>query len=194
MSAPILPAATGAMDAQSIGCSTCPFCPFFDPNGDFVLQHVQYCHPEIEPKSENEPKLEPTKPSPQVIFRTGLESEPIRFSGYADGSNGELSGSLYHADNMTNLEESPIAQYTHSRQPHVNSGDFRNRSTSPHTSRNDQIEPPSQITPKNMLNRSTKRLGVRLLPPSSARWCLYIYFCYFYCYIYTNKISDSVQS
>lgn len=25
---------------------TCPFCPFADADGDFVAQHVEFCHPE----------------------------------------------------------------------------------------------------------------------------------------------------
>ncbi|OJJ06904.1 hypothetical protein ASPVEDRAFT_46266 [Aspergillus versicolor CBS 583.65] len=142
------------MDAQSIGCSTCPFCPFFDLSSGFVLQHVQYCHP------ENESRLEPTKSSPQVI-------ESMSFSGHADGSDGQLPGSLYHADNTANLEESvrTIAQYTHPPQPHVNSEDFRNKSTSSHTSRNDQMEPSSRINSKRVLNRSTERLGLSELGP-----------------------------
>lgn len=142
------------MDAQSIGCSTCPFCPFFDLNSDFVLQHVQYCHP------ENESQLEPTKSSPQVLFRTDLESEPMRFSGHAGGSNGKFPGSLYHADNMPNLEESTIAQYTHSPQPHANSEDVKSKSTCLHTSQNDQTEPSSRINSKKKVNRSIKRLDV----------------------------------
>lgn len=142
------------MDAQSIGCSTCPFCPFFDLNSDFVLQHVQYCHP------ENESQLEQTKSSPRDLFRTDFESEPMRFSGHAGGSNGKLPDSLYHADNMPNLEESTIAQYTHSPQPHANSEDVKSKSTCLYTSQNDQTGPSSRSNSRKKVNRSIKRLDV----------------------------------
>lgn len=183
-STPIPSTATSAMDAQSIGCSTCPFCPFFDLSSGFVLQHVQYCHP------ENESRLEPTKSSPQVI-------ESMSFSGHADGSDGQLPGFLYHADNTANLEESirTIAQYTHSPQPHVNSDDFRNKSTSSHTSRNDQMEPSSRINSKRVLNKSTERLGVRCyLSLLLAGLCVFIVAIITINNIYTNKIPDSIQS
>ncbi|RDW61921.1 uncharacterized protein DSM5745_10593 [Aspergillus mulundensis] len=56
------------MEAKNADDSTCPFCPFFDPDSNFVTQHVQYCHPENESSAE-----------PQELFqaasRAGLESQ-----------------------------------------------------------------------------------------------------------------------
>ncbi|KAJ0423379.1 peptidase family C78-domain-containing protein [Aspergillus carlsbadensis] len=34
------------MDRHGSNDPTCPFCPFSDMDGNFVAQHVQYCHPE----------------------------------------------------------------------------------------------------------------------------------------------------
>ncbi|KKK26733.1 hypothetical protein ARAM_000299 [Aspergillus rambellii] len=36
------------MDDQGSSDPACPFCPFSDPDSNFVAEHVQYCHPENE--------------------------------------------------------------------------------------------------------------------------------------------------
>lgn len=34
------------MDHHSVDNATCPFCPFSDPDAQFVSEHIEFCHPE----------------------------------------------------------------------------------------------------------------------------------------------------
>lgn len=52
------------MDHHSTDTPNCPFCPFSDPDGQFVAEHVEFCHPEGAILPEDEPEgLTPDEPS-----------------------------------------------------------------------------------------------------------------------------------
>lgn len=34
------------MRSETVNDPACPFCPFADPDADFVAEHVHFCHPE----------------------------------------------------------------------------------------------------------------------------------------------------
>lgn len=42
---------------------SCPFCPFADSDGQFVSQHIEYCHPEGADFSLPDPESAPQRPS-----------------------------------------------------------------------------------------------------------------------------------
>ncbi|KAL4787765.1 peptidase family C78-domain-containing protein [Aspergillus varians] len=147
------------MDVQSTSDSTCPFCPFFDPDSDLVAQHIQYCHP------ENESQVE-SKESCRAAPKTDPEDQFSAFSGQGDESDLESRGPLQRIDHMVNLEKSNISNPPFSPLSHVQSKDARNKSASFHPSQNDpQIEPTLRMSSKKTLNRSIKRLGRAELGP-----------------------------
>ncbi|PYH86633.1 DUF1671 domain protein [Aspergillus uvarum CBS 121591] len=41
------------MDHPTDGDPTCPFCPFSDPDSNFVMEHVESCHPENDMRASN---------------------------------------------------------------------------------------------------------------------------------------------
>ncbi|KAL4929644.1 peptidase family C78-domain-containing protein [Aspergillus undulatus] len=82
------------MNAQSAGDSTCPFCPFFDPDSDFVAQHLQYCHP------EHETQAHPGVPT-QIAARTDHPEDSVQ-SGHTS-----LTQSHIRNHNVTKARSPP---------------------------------------------------------------------------------------
>ncbi|KAL4942841.1 hypothetical protein BDV06DRAFT_155521 [Aspergillus oleicola] len=136
------------MDAPSTGDSTCPFCPFFDPDSDFVNQHVQYCHP------ENETRAGPGISS-QTEARADLEDQLSTFSGQSDASDNSTGDEIDPGDPTHSGQESLV-------QPCIqNQGKRRDRSSR----YDDRVEPRSRPSSRKAINGDTKRLGRAELGP-----------------------------
>lgn len=69
----------GPMDHAAAEIPSCPFCPFSDPDGSFVAQHIEYCHPENGHSAEsNDTNVEKERKNsvPQERERSEFDPSP----------------------------------------------------------------------------------------------------------------------
>ena len=78
-----------AMDHHNTHTPSCPFCPFSDADGQFVAEHVAFCHPEGAIPFKDEPETQvPDQPSPGSQTPPQHEDEEGYTENYVDCPHG----------------------------------------------------------------------------------------------------------
>ncbi|KAL2809490.1 DUF1671-domain-containing protein [Aspergillus granulosus] len=149
------------MNRQSSPDPVCPFCPFSDPDGNFVAEHVQYCHPENGLQAEQQ-RTTPTRGAPEYQMSDPCESADEFFSDRS-------SHSLSPGDRIT-LEEYFAFEQSPSR-PQVQKDGVGDRVQAHHPSRQTTLrnekrkDHSQQASSTKTLNGTIKRLGRSELGP-----------------------------
>ncbi|KAL4789524.1 DUF1671-domain-containing protein [Aspergillus venezuelensis] len=142
------------MDAQSTGDSSCPFCPFFDSDSEFVTQHVQYCHPEIETQTPGE--------ASRAEARADIEDQLSTCSGQGDASSIESDKLSHGFEDEVGPEDPTRLGHASLAEPRVrHQGKVKIRS-SPY---DDRVNPRPRPGSKKVTNGDTRRLGRAELGP-----------------------------
>ncbi|KAL4949596.1 peptidase family C78-domain-containing protein [Aspergillus filifer] len=142
------------MDAQSTSDSSCPFCPFFDSNSEFVAQHVQYCHPEIET-----PTL---RKASRAEARADIEDQLSICSGQGDASSTESYKLSHGFEDEVDPEGPTRLGHASLAEPRVRHQGKVKVCSSPY---DDRVDPRPRPSSKEVINGDTKRLGRAELGP-----------------------------